>query len=219
MKLKACLFDLDGVLVDTARHHFIAWKQLAESKIGVSFTHEDNEALKGLSRVESLEYILLKSNHVFSESQKLAMMTEKNEIYLEAVSQLTPSDLLPGALQLLQELKSKSIHTALGSASKNAPLIIEKLGIAQYLDAVVDGNVVTASKPNPEVFLKGAEMLQVLPQETVVFEDAVSGVAAAKKGGFFCVGIGESSALPEADFVVADLSHITIEKLEKSFFI
>ena len=217
--LKACLFDLDGVLVDTARHHFIAWKQLAESKIGVAFTHEDNEALKGLSRVESLEYILTKSHHSFSDEEKLSMMHEKNEIYLEAVSQLTPKDLLPGALQLLQSLKANAIQTALGSASKNAPLIIEKLGIASYLDAIVDGNVVSASKPNPEVFLKGASLLGVLPSETVVFEDAVSGVAAAKTGGFFCVGIGEAAALPQADFVVPDLSHITIEKLEQSFFI
>jgi beta-phosphoglucomutase len=216
--LAACLFDLDGVLVDTAKHHYTAWKQLAEDKIGVSFTHEDNEALKGLSRAESLFYILSKTSKTFSESEQLAMMEEKNINYLSLVSQLTPSDLLPGALSLLNSLKTHGIKCALGSASKNAPLIIEKLGIVHLLDAVVDGNVVTLSKPNPAVFLKGAEILNVSPDQTVVFEDAVSGVAAAKTGGFYCVGIGEPEALPQADYVVNDLSFVTIEDLNKKFF-
>ncbi len=216
--LAACLFDLDGVLVDTAKHHYTAWKQLAEDKIGVGFTHEDNEALKGLSRAESLSYILAKTSRTFSESEKLAMMEEKNINYLSLVSQLTPNDLLPGALSLLKSLKEQGIKSALGSASKNAPLIIEKLGIVEFLDAVVDGNVVTLSKPNPAVFIKGAEILNVSPTHTVVFEDAVSGVAAAKAGGFYCVGIGEQAALPQADYVVSDLSFVTIEDLNKKFF-
>ncbi|MEY4331242.1 MAG: hypothetical protein RL609_1990 [Bacteroidota bacterium] len=216
--LAACLFDLDGVLVDTAKHHYTAWKKLAEEKIGVSFTHEDNEALKGLSRAESLSYILSKTTQTFSEAEQLSMMDEKNANYLEAVAQLTPDDLLPGALSLLRELREHHIKTALGSASKNAPLIIEKLGIVSYLDAVIDGNVVTLSKPNPAVFNKGAEVLGVPPANTIVFEDAVSGVAAAKAGGFHCVGIGEPEALTQADMVVADLSYVTIESLKNRFF-
>lgn len=216
--LAACLFDLDGVLVDTAKHHYTAWKKLAEEKIGVTFTHEDNEALKGLSRAESLSYILSKTSRTFSDSEKIAMMEDKNINYLSLVSQLTPNDLLPGALLLLKSLKEQGIKSALGSASKNAPLIIEKLGIVEYLDAVVDGNVVTLSKPNPAVFIKGAEILNVSPAHTVVFEDAVSGVAAAKVGGFYCVGIGEQEALPQADYVVSDLSFVTIEDLNKKFF-
>ena len=216
--LSACLFDLDGVLVDTAKHHYTAWKKLAEEKIGVNFTHEDNEALKGLSRAESLSYILSKTTREFSQEDQLSMMEEKNLNYLSLVSQLTPSDLLPGALELLQSLKASGIKAALGSASKNAPMIIEKLGIVDLLDVVVDGNVVTLSKPHPAVFLKGAELLGVAPEHTVVFEDAVSGVAAAKAGGFFCVGIGEPEALPQADYVVSDLSFVTIEDLKSKFF-
>ncbi len=216
--LEACLFDLDGVLVDTARHHFSAWQRLAQERIGVTFTHHDNEQLKGLSRLESLNYILSKTTQVFSEEEKTQMMQDKNEWYLSLVSELTPNDALPGATLLLQSLKANGIKTALGSASKNAPLIIEKLGIASLLDVVIDGNVVSRSKPDPEVFLKGAEALKVSPASTIVFEDAVSGVAAAKAGGFFCVGIGQAVDLTEADLVVTDLSFIDIDLLNNKFF-
>jgi len=212
--LAGCLFDLDGVLVDTARHHFVAWKRLAEEHLNVSFTHEDNEALKGLSRVESLDYILSKSTTTASPEQKLEWMALKNQWYLEAVKSITPTDLLPGALALLQALKAEGIPAALGSASKNAPMIIEQLDIASYLSAVVDGNVVTLSKPHPAVFLKGAELLEINPSHTVVFEDAQSGVQAAKAGEFYCVGIGKEEDLTGADQVVPDLSFITIEKLK-----
>jgi beta-phosphoglucomutase len=212
--LAGCLFDLDGVLVDTARHHFVAWKRLAEEQLNVAFTHEDNEALKGLSRVESLDYILSKSTTSATPEQKLEWMAMKNQWYLEAVKSITPTDLLPGALSLLQSLKVEGIPAALGSASKNAPMIIEQLDIASYLSAVVDGNVVTLSKPHPAVFLKGAELLEIDPAHTVVFEDAQSGVQAAKAGGFYCVGIGEANHLSGADQVVPDLSFITIEKLK-----
>lgn len=212
--LQACLFDLDGVLVDTARHHFVAWKRLAEEVLGVTFTHADNEALKGLSRVESLDYILSKTTISASAEQKLEWMALKNNWYLEAVKSITPNDLLPGALSLLEELKKERIPSALGSASKNAPMIIDQLGIANWLEAIVDGNVVTLSKPNPAVFLKGAELLGIHPSHTIVFEDAQSGVQAAKAGGFFCVGIGNPEDLYGADEVVKDLSFITIAQLK-----
>jgi beta-phosphoglucomutase len=212
--LAGCLFDLDGVLVDTARHHFVAWKKLAEEQLGVSFTHQDNEALKGLSRVESLDYILSKSTTAASPDQKLEWMNMKNNWYLDAVQSITPHDLLPGAHALLQSLQEAGIPAALGSASKNAPMIIEQLGIGKFLSAVVDGNVVTLSKPHPAVFLKGAELLGIEPAKTVVFEDAQSGVQAAKAGEFYCVGIGRKEDLTGADQVVPDLSFITIEKLK-----
>jgi beta-phosphoglucomutase len=211
--LAGCLFDLDGVLVDTARHHFVAWKRLAEEQLNVSFTHEDNEALKGLSRVESLDYILSKSTTVASAEQKLEWMALKNQWYLNAVQSITPDDLLPGAQALLLSLQDANIPAALGSASKNAPMIIDQLGIGKFLTAIVDGNVVTLSKPHPAVFLKGAELLGIEPAQTVVFEDAQSGVQAAKEGGFYCVGIGRKEDLAGADQVVPDLSFITIEKL------
>jgi beta-phosphoglucomutase len=131
--LAGCLFDLDGVLVDTARHHFVAWKKLAEEQLGVSFTHQDNEALKGLSRVESLDYILSKSTTTASSDQKLEWMNMKNNWYLDAVQSITPHDLLPGAHALLQSLQEAGIPAALGSASKNAPMIIEQLGISYQL--------------------------------------------------------------------------------------
>jgi len=212
--LAGCLFDLDGVLVDTARHHFVAWKKLAEEQLGVSFTHQDNEALKGLSRVESLDYILSKSTTTATPDQKLDWMNMKNNWYLDAVQSITPHDLLPGAHALLQSLQEAGIPAALGSASKNAPMIIEQLGIGKFLSAVVDGNVVTLSKPHPAVFLKGAELLGIEPTKTVVFEDAQSGVQAAKAGEFYCVGIGRKEDLTGADQVVPDLSFITIEKLK-----
>ncbi len=216
--LQACLFDLDGVLVDTARHHFTAWQRLAQERIGVTFTHYDNEQLKGLSRLESLNYILSKTDQSFSDEAMQEMMQVKNDWYLELVAQLTPEDALPGATDLLHALKDAGIKTGLGSASKNAPLIIEKLGIAHLLDVVIDGNVVSKSKPDPEVFLKGADALNVSPANTIVFEDALSGVSAAKSGGFFCVGIGLPEDLLQADFVVRDLSQIKIELLNKTFF-
>ena len=215
---EACLFDLDGVLVDTARHHFSAWQRLSQKRIGVTFTHHDNEQLKGLSRLESLNYILSKTDQSFSDEAMQEMMQVKNDWYLELVAQLTPEEALPGAKDLLKALKDAGIKTGLGSASKNAPLIIEKLGIAHLLDVVIDGNIVSKSKPDPEVFLKGAVALNVSPSHTVVFEDAVSGVAAAKTGGFFCVGIGQAEDLIDADFVVRDLSQINIELLNKTFF-
>lgn len=216
--LSACLFDLDGVLVDTARHHFAAWQRLAQERIGVTFTQHDNEQLKGLSRLESLNYILSKSDHNFSEEEKFQMMKDKNDWYLLLVAELTPEDALPGTTALLLSLKAAGIKTGLGSASKNAPLIIQKLGIAHLLDVVIDGNIVSKSKPDPEVFIRGAEALNVSPSETIVFEDAVSGVAAAKTGGFSCVGIGLPDDLKQADFVVPDLSFITIELLNNKFF-
>lgn len=210
--VKACIFDLDGVLVDTARYHFIAWKRLAES-LGISFTEHDNEQLKGVSRVESLEYILRKGNMTFTESEKLILMDTKNTWYLELVATMHPDELLPNVWNFLTELHNRGIKIGLGSSSKNAQMILDKTGIARFFDAVVDGRHVVNSKPHPEVFLRGAEQLEVEPGHTVVFEDAVSGVAAAISGGFYTIGLGDQNVLKAAHLVIPSLEHFSYTQL------
>lgn len=207
----AFLFDLDGVLVDTARFHFDAWRKLAQ-ELGGDFTHEQNEQLKGVSRRESLMKILEWCQIELTEDQIGHYMNMKNEWYLELVKTLTPNDILPGAKAFLENARALGVKTALGSASKNAPLILKQLHIDHLLDAVIDGNTVVHSKPHPEVFLKGAEATSTQPERCVVFEDAISGVAAAKAGNMKCVGIGEPEMLSDADVVVASLSKITVEE-------
>ncbi|MBC7744814.1 MAG: beta-phosphoglucomutase [Flavobacterium sp.] len=210
--IKACIFDLDGVLVDTAGFHYRAWKKLA-NRLNFDFTIQDNEKLKGINRKESLE-LILDWGKVFKtsyEKQELAQL--KNTWYVEMISGMTPVDVLPGALRLLQELKAAGYKIALGSASKNAGIILNKVELIRYFNAVVDGNVVTESKPDPQVFLKGAEMLQVSPASCVVFEDAFAGVEAAKAGGMKVVGIGSTKALAAADLVISGLHEMNIQKL------
>jgi beta-phosphoglucomutase len=203
--VKACLFDLDGVLVDTAKYHFIAWKRLAE-KLGIEFTEHDNEQLKGVSRAESLAYILNKGNVSLSEATKVELMDLKNTWYLELVATMKPDELLPNVWNFLEELKQHQMLIGLGSSSKNAQMILDKTGIDAFFDTVVDGRHVTHSKPHPEVFLLGAQNLGVRPYEAVVFEDALSGIAAAIAGGFYAIGIGDANVLTGA--------HITIPSLE-----
>lgn len=207
-QIKACLFDLDGVLVDTAKYHFIAWRRLSES-LGIEFTEHDNEQLKGVSRVESLEYILNKGRITLPEAEKKSLMDTKNTWYLELVATMHPDELLPNVWALLTELQQHGIKIGLGSSSKNAQMILDKTGIAQFFDTVVDGRHVTNSKPHPEVFLMGAEQLNVTPQQAIVFEDAVSGVAAAIAGGFYAIGIGDQKVLSAAHLVIPSLEHFT----------
>jgi beta-phosphoglucomutase len=211
-QIKACLFDLDGVLVDTARYHFIAWKRLAES-IGVPFTEDDNEQLKGVSRVDSLAYILRKGNTDRSEAEKQQLMDTKNTWYLELVATMKPDELLPNVWDFLGELKSNGMLIGLGSSSKNAQMILDKTGIYKLFDTVVDGRHTTNSKPHPEVFLTGAKQLKVLPQQTIVFEDAVSGIAAAKLGGFYAIGLGDPDVLHDADYVIPSLEKFNYSQL------
>lgn len=209
---KACIFDLDGVLVNTATHHYRAWHRLAIS-LGVSFSEAQNEELKGVGRLQSLEQILRWGNLQIDDAEKQRLMQLKNEWYLEGINSLTPADMLPGALHFLTELNNKGMSTALGSASKNAQIIISKLDISHLLDAVVDGNKTFNSKPHPEVFLKAAEELGKTPAECIVFEDAVSGVQAAKAGGFFCVGIGSAQVLHMADVVIPGLDEMSVLRM------
>ena len=207
--MKGAIFDLDGVLVDTAKYHFQAWQRLANF-MDIEFTEDDNEHLKGVSRAESLERILAKGNMQKTQEEKEQLMALKNSWYLELVNQMTADEALPGAINFLTDCKSKGIKIALGSSSRNAPLILDKLGITALFDAIVDGNVVSESKPNPKVFLTAAEQLNLTPAECTVFEDAISGVQAAKTGGFYCVGIGTKEVLPLADEIAISLGEYSV---------
>lgn len=206
--IKAFIFDLDGVLVDTAKYHFKAWKALA-NELGIDFSEKENEQLKGVSRKESLEMILSWGGISKAESEKQELMKLKNEWYLEHIKDMNPDELLGGVREFLQETKDMGLKIALGSASKNALPILEKTDILHFFDAVVDGNKTTKSKPDPQVFLMGADQLDVKPEEAVVFEDSVAGVDAACNGQFKTIGIGEENILGRADRVIQNLEGIT----------
>ncbi|MFA5327390.1 MAG: beta-phosphoglucomutase [Prolixibacteraceae bacterium] len=211
-KIEACIFDLDGVIVDTAKYHFIAWKALAE-ELGFAFTLEDNERLKGVSRMQSLEILLEIGGLQFSDQEKITMAEKKNTLYVSYIERMTPEETLPGIEKFLQELRQNGIKIALGSASKNAPMILERIQLSGIFDAIIDGNSISEAKPNPEVFLKGAEKLNILPENCVVFEDAIAGIEAARNAGMYCVGIGEPETLGMADFVIPGFDGFTVDKL------
>lgn len=202
-KYQGAIFDLDGVLVDTAKYHYLAWKQLAD-ELGFDFTRQQNEALKGVSRMRSLELLLGFGGMTdrFSEEEMYAMAEKKNRVYVEYVKKLKQEELLPGVKELLKRMKDSGIKIALGSASKNAEMILEGLRITKYFDAIVDGTMVTKAKPDPEVFLLGAEILGLPAEKCVVFEDSTAGIQAAKRAGMGTVGIGSQENLPEADMVL-----------------
>jgi len=214
--IEACIFDLDGVVVDTAKYHFIAWKALSE-ELGFNFSPEDNERLKGISRMQSLDILLEIGGLKFSDQEKLKMANKKNELYVTFIEQMTPDEILPGVENFLQELRKNGIQIALGSASKNAPMILERIRLTEMFDAIVDGNSITEAKPNPEVFLKGAEKLGVLPENCVVFEDAIAGIEAAQHANMFSVGIGDPETLGFADLVIPGFDGFTVERLTDIF--
>ena len=213
LELKGCLFDMDGVIVDSAVHHFVAWNRLAD-ELSIPFTEEDNHALKGLSRVDSLEHILQMGHLQLDEKTKLKLMAQKNAWYLDLIKGMRAKDILPGARELIEELVADGIKVGLGSSSRNAQLILNNVGLTPLFDTVVDGNHITLSKPDPEVFLKGAQALGLDPSEVVVFEDAESGVKAAKSGGFFAVGVGSEEQLGQADVVVPSMKEVTLQELK-----
>lgn len=194
----AAIFDLDGVLVDTARYHYLAWNRLAE-ELGFTFTRRDNERLKGVSRSRSLDILLEIGNRNVSPEAREKLAARKNGWYVEYLMKLDESEILPGARELLQRLRQMGIKTALGSASRNAQLILERLNMTRYFDAVIDGNRISRAKPDPEIFLCAAEALDKCPEECVVFEDARAGIEAAKAAGMYAVGVGNRHDLPEAD--------------------
>jgi beta-phosphoglucomutase len=204
VNMKGAIFDLDGVIVDTAKYHFLAWKRLA-AELGFDFTQADNERLKGVSRMRSLDILLDVGRCTMNDEEKKAAASKKNAWYMEYLGTLKQSDMLPGALEYLSCLKKQGIRIALGSASKNAGFILEKLGICGLFDAVIDGNAVSAAKPDPEVFLKAASALSLSPSVCTVFEDSLVGIQAAKAGGMKVVGVGSPELLPGADMYVSCL--------------
>ncbi len=212
MKVSACIFDLDGVIVDTAKYHYLAWKRLAE-ELDISFTEDDNEQLKGISRKRSLEIILELGNKKLSEIEKDELCSKKNQWYLQYILQLRPSSILPGVYDFLTELKEKGIKLALGSASKNAGIILEKLEITDFFDVIIDGNKISKAKPDPQIFLKGAEELNIPTPHCVVFEDAVAGIEAAINGNMYCVGVGDPKLLYKANFVIQTFKGLNYNKL------
>lgn len=211
-KISACIFDLDGVVVDTAKYHYIAWKSIA-NELGFDFTEEDNERLKGVSRMTSLDILLSIGGVELDQKTKLELADKKNKNYLEYILRMAPDEILPGVKEFITVLRSNGVKIALGSASKNAMTILNQLELTDYFDVVVDGTHVSNAKPDPEVFLKGAELLKVAPSKCVVFEDAEAGVEAAINGKMKCVGIGSPDVLGKADMVVPGFVGFSINQL------
>lgn len=208
MNKKGFIFDLDGVIVDTAKYHYLAWKELANS-LGIDFTEKENEQLKGVSRVRSLEKILSWGNKTFPQDEFTRLMATKNDEYLSYINKMNESELLPEVKDRLTFIKNKKQGIALGSASKNARYIIEKVDVKDMFDAVVDGTDVSKAKPDPEVFLIAAKLLNIEPENCIVFEDSVAGVQAANTAKMISIGIGSEEVLGEADYVFKDFTEIS----------
>ncbi|MHA6280311.1 beta-phosphoglucomutase [Salinimicrobium sp. CAU 1759] len=213
-KRKGIIFDLDGVIVDTAKFHYLAWRKMAND-LGFDITLEQNEKLKGVSRVNSLQQILGWGNKTVTETEFEELMSSKNDDYLDRVAHMDEEDLLPGVKKSLDFLTENNVPFALGSASKNARPILKGLKIAQRFKAIVDGNDVSKAKPDPEVFLIAAEKLGIPPQDCVVFEDSVAGIEAANAAGMLSIGIGDKKILKEADYNFADFTEIDDKFLEQ----
>lgn len=210
---KAFIFDLDGVIVDTAKYHFLAWQKIAQ-ELHIDFTHEHNELLKGVSRVRSLDIILELGQVQATTEQKAVWLHQKNEDYLSYLVHMDASELLPGVLPVLHFLKDKGQSIALGSASKNARPILEKTGIMPLFDAIVDGNDVSNAKPDPEVFIQAAQKVGVSNENSIVFEDSVAGIQAANIAQMTSIGIGEAAVLHEAQFIFNNFTEINETFLE-----
>jgi beta-phosphoglucomutase len=210
MTVRGFIFDLDGVLTDTAEYHYRGWKRLADEE-GIPFTRENNEALRGIPRRESLMLIL--KGRAYSEAKILEIMDRKNKYYVEFINEITPKDLLPGARELLEEIRAAGLKSALGSASKNARDVVRRLGIADLLDAISDGSSVERQKPAPDLFLHAAKQLNLNSNECVVVEDAAAGIEAALAGGFHTVGLGPRERVGNAEVVLDSLEGIHLETI------
>lgn len=208
------IFDLDGVIVDTAKYHYLAWKKLA-NELGFEFTIEQNELFKGVSRKRCLEILLEIGDIKATQEQFDAWMVEKNEDYLVYIDKMDESEILPDVLKILKFLKENNIPIALGSASKNAKPILEKVKLLGYFDFIVDGNSVTKAKPDPEVFLIAAKNMNIKPENCIVFEDAVAGIEAANNAKMTSIGIGEEKILKEANFNFNDFTEINLSFIKK----
>jgi beta-phosphoglucomutase len=215
---RAFIFDLDGVITDTAEFHYLAWKKLGD-ELGVTIDREFNEQLKGISRMDSLERILALHPSLTEmplvEKEKLAY--QKNEHYIELIQTITPEDVLPGIEELFQKLQENHIKIAIGSASKNAPMVLEKLGLTRYIDYIVDAAKVTKGKPDPETFTTAADYLNIPYGECVGLEDAAAGIQAINRAGMFSVGIGDKEHLAAADYLVSDTTLLDLEEILKQY--
>ena len=213
MNNKAFIFDLDGVIVDTAKYHFLAWQKIA-SELGIEFTPEHNEELKGVSRVRSLDIILKLGNIQATQQDKNKWLNQKNEDYLSYIENMNEDEILPGVVTILTFIKDQKQLIALGSASKNARPILEKVKILHLFDAIVDGNDVTNAKPDPEVFLIAAKLIGATKENAIVFEDSVAGIQAANTANMTSIGIGDASVLHEAQYNFPDFTHIDLSFIE-----
>ena len=214
MDIKALIFDLDGVVVDTAKYHYLAWKKLAD-ELGFFFSEKDNERLKGVSRVRSLEILLEVGGVQLEEDVKKKLAAKKNEDYLAYIKKMTPDEILPGVINFLEEARKRGLKTAIGSASKNAVTILETVQLLDYFDEIIDGNEVSKAKPDPEVFLNAARKLGVKTLECIVFEDAEAGIEAAINGAFHVVGIGDKNTLNKAEMVIPGFAEVSLDTFLK----
>lgn len=212
--IKACIFDLDGVLVDTAHYHFLAWKRLAK-EYDYELTEEINEQLKGVSRMKSLEIVMKLANVSLTDQKKQALADRKNEWFTEYAHKMKPEELYPGVKELFSKLRKDKIRIALASSSKNAQTILSILSIQYEFEAVVDGNMIVHSKPDPEIFLLAAKKLSLNPADCIVFEDAEAGVEAALAAGMKCVGVGSQTQLKKANQVVKSIEDFNYPDLQK----
>ena len=210
MSIKAFIFDLDGVITDTAEYHFQAWQHLAHS-LDITFEREHNEMLKGLERMASLDAILARGNRTFSDEERQQLADRKNRAYLALVNTITPADLLPGVMPLLDELARRGYRIGLASASKNAALVLKRLGITERFDYVADANLIRRPKPDPEVFLDVMTSFGLTPAECIGVEDAAMGIDAIKDGGMFAVGIGDANVLKRGDLVFESMTGFDLE--------
>jgi len=214
MKYEGVIFDLDGVIVDTAKYHFLAWKRLAEA-LDIEFTKEDNERLKGVSRVACMEIILELGNREMTDEKKVELTTRKNEWYLEYVNQMDESEILPGSMEMIGTLKNMGVKISIGSASKNAKTILEKVGLLDQFDFISDGTIVTKAKPDPEVFTIAADEMGVKYDKCIVFEDSEAGIEAAQRVDMLAIGIGSKENLPASDMIYSGLDAVNIEEIIK----
>ena len=213
IKIKACIFDLDGVIVDTAKYHYLAWKRLA-GELGFEFTEDDNERLKGISRLDSLEILLSIGNKSFDDKTKLLLAEKKNAWYIEYISKMSKDEVLPGVENFLEVLKNAGIKISLGSVSKNALQILNSLNLTNYFDAIIDGTRISKAKPDPEVFLKASSELNIPPEECIVFEDASAGIDGAINANMYSIGVGSPKILNKANKVISGFTTIDLSILE-----
>ena len=212
MDIKAVIFDLDGVIVTTDDCHYTAWKKMADDE-GIYFDRKINERLRGVSRMQSLEIVLEKADKAYTEQEKLALAAKKNAYYVDLIQKLTPNDVLGGVMKNLETLKEHGIKIAIGSSSKNTPIILNRIGLADYFDAVSDGNNIKNSKPDPEVFIKAAEMLNIAPENCMIVEDADAGIEAGKRAGMKTFALGNATG---ADFYAKSLENVDLAEIIKN---